>query len=66
MTKQHHFIVIVENGKMFIDDDSTDHKFYDGSVWNMNTCQWETNYENATQHEKARELLWDKLNKENA
>jgi L-rhamnose isomerase len=66
MALQHHFVVVVEDGKLFIDDDTTDHKFYDGSVWNTEIQDWEANYDHATQNETARELLWDKLNKENA
>ena len=51
---------------MFIDDDTTDHKFYDGSVWNSEIHDWEPNYDHAKENETARELLWDKINKENA
>jgi hypothetical protein len=66
MGLQHHFVVVVEDGKMFIDDDTTDHKFYDGSVWNSEIHDWEPNYDHAKENETARELLWDKINKENA
>jgi L-rhamnose isomerase len=66
MALQHHFVVVVEDGKLWIDDDTTDHKFYEGSVWNTEIEDWEANYEHATENETARELLWDKLNKENA
>ena len=64
MALQHHFVVVIENGKAWIDDDTTDHKFYDGSVWNDDINDWEANYEHATESERARELLWDKLSKE--
>ena len=66
MALQHHFVVIVEDGKMSIDDDTTDFKFYDGSVWNTEIFDWEPNYDHATQNENARELLWNAINKENA
>jgi hypothetical protein len=66
MALQHHFVVIVEDGKMSIDDDTTDHKFYDGSVWNTEIFDWEPNYDYGTENETARELLWNAINKENA
>ena len=66
MAIQHHFVVVIEDGKAWIDDDTTDHKFYDGSVWNDDINDWEANYEHATESETARELLWNKLNKEEA
>lgn len=65
MAIQHHFVVVVQDGKIWIDDDTTDNKFYYGSVWNTELNDWEANYEHATENETARELLWDKLNKEN-
>lgn len=64
MALQHHFVVVVEDGKMFIDTDTTDHKFYEGSVWNDNTQDWEANYDHSKESELAHELLWNKLNKE--
>jgi hypothetical protein len=66
MALQHHFVVVVEDGKLWIDTDTTDHKFYEGSVWNDELNDWEPNYEHHTENEKAHELLWDKLHKENA
>ena len=64
MALQHHFVVVVEDGKMFIDYDTTDHKFYEGSVWNTEIEGWEANYEHAQEYTKAQEALWDKLNQE--
>jgi hypothetical protein len=66
MALQHHFVVIVEDGKMSIDDDTANHYFWGGTVYNPEKEEWEANYEHATENETARELLWDKLNKENA
>jgi hypothetical protein len=65
MVLQHHFVVVVEDGRMFIDDDTTDDKFYDGSVWNNQIQNWEPNYDHATENETARERLWNAINKEN-
>lgn len=66
MALQHHFVVVIEDGKISIDDDTTDDKFYYGSIWNTELNDWEANYEHATENETARELLWDKINKENS
>ena len=57
MPLEHHFVVIVKDGVIGIDYDSTDHKFYDGSVWNTDTEEWETTYDNASDYETAHELL---------
>jgi L-rhamnose isomerase len=62
MSLQHHFVVVVEDGKLWIDQDTTDHKFYEGSVWNTKIEDWEANYEHAHESERAMELLWDRLN----
>ena len=66
MALQHHFVVVVEDGKMFIDTDSTDHYFYDGAVWNAEANDWEPNYEHAQEYTKAQEALQNLLMKENA
>ena len=63
MSLQHHFVVVVEDGKLWIDQETTDHKFYEGSVWNEDINDWETNYEHSAANEKAHELLTNKLNK---
>ena len=63
MTIQHHFVVVVQDGKMSIDDDTLNAMFWDGSVYDTETDLWEPNYDDhATQNEKAREILWDRLN----
>lgn len=64
MALQHHFVVVVEDGKMFIDTDSTDHLFYDGAVWNDEANNFEPHYDHATEYLKAQEALQDKLNLE--
>jgi L-rhamnose isomerase len=64
MAIQHHFVVVVEDGKLWIDDDTTDHKFYEGSVWNTEIEDWEANYEYAQEYLKAQEALWNRLNLE--
>jgi hypothetical protein len=64
MPLQHHFIVIVEDGKIFIDHETTDHKFYEKSVWDTDTETWEDPYDNHEENEKAQELLWNKINRE--
>ncbi len=61
MTLQHHFVVVIEDGKAWIDNDTTDHKFYEGSVWNEAINDWEANYEHAGESEQALELLQDLL-----
>jgi hypothetical protein len=61
MTLQHHFVVVVEDGRAYVDTDTTDHKFYEGSVWNEAIKDWEANYEHAGESEQALELLQDLL-----
>jgi len=62
MPLQHHFVVIVEDGKLRIDHDTTNHKFFLGSVWDTEIEDWKTNYEESVENERAVELLWDRLN----
>jgi hypothetical protein len=64
MALQHHFVVVVEDGKMSIDYETTDHKFYEGAVWNSESNEWDNHYDHAQEYTKAQELLWDKLNLE--
>lgn len=66
MALQHHFIVVVEDGKISIDHETTDHKFYEGSVWNDEINEWQDSYDHAIENEKAQELLWDKINRKDA
>jgi hypothetical protein len=62
MPLQHHFVVVVEDGKLWIDHETTDNKFFYGSVWDTEIDDWTTNYEQSRENEKAMELLWDRLN----
>jgi hypothetical protein len=62
MSLQHHFVVVVEYGKLHIDEDTLNAKFWDGSVYDRNTTKWQPNYEHANENERARELLWDRIN----
>ena len=63
MALQHHFVVVVEDGRLWIDQDTTDNKFFYGSVWDTEIEDWKTNYEEHESNEKAQELLWDRLHK---
>jgi hypothetical protein len=63
MSLQHHFVVVVENGKLWIDLETTNHKFYEGSIWNTELNDSEASYEHLSENDKAYELLWNKLNK---
>jgi hypothetical protein len=63
MSLQHHFVVVVEDGKLWIDDDTLNSMFWDGSVYDTDAENWETNYEHSADNEKAHELLTNKLNK---
>ena len=65
MALQHHFVVVVEDGEMFIDHDVSIN-FDAGSVWDTEEETWENSYDHATEYEKANELLQDRLMKENA
>jgi hypothetical protein len=65
MALQHHFVVVVEDGEMFIDHDVSIN-FDDGRVYDTETDQWTDAYEYYEEYEKANELLQDQLTKENA
>lgn len=65
MTLQHHFVVVVDDGKFFIDHEVSIN-FDAGSVWDTETETWEDSYDHPSEYEEASELLWNKLNKENA
>jgi hypothetical protein len=62
MTLQHHFVVVVEDGKPTLDHDTTMDRFYNGTVWNDEIQDWEESYDWADEYTKAQELLWDRLN----
>lgn len=57
MALEHHFVVMVKDGVIGIDYDSTDHYFYNGSIYNTETEEWETVYENPAEYEAANEFL---------
>jgi hypothetical protein len=63
MALQHHFVVVVEGGKMFIDHEVSIN-FDTGSVWDTEQDTWENSYDHAKEYEAASELLWDKINRE--
>jgi hypothetical protein len=65
MALQHHFVVVVEDGKMFIDHDVSIN-FDEGRVYDTELDQWVDAYEHYEEYEKANELLQDRLMKENA
>jgi hypothetical protein len=57
MALEHHFVVVVKNGVIGIDYDSTDYKFDEGSIWNEKFEEWNTIYEHPRSYEIAHELL---------
>lgn len=57
MALQHHFVVVVENGKLSIDLESTDHKFYEGSIWDTTAQDWIDQNENLELDDEAFEIL---------
>lgn len=61
MALQHHFVVVVENGEAIIDYDTTIDRFYNGTVWNEETQDWEEAYDWADEYTKAQELVQDLL-----
>ena len=65
MALQHHFVVVVEDGKMFIDHDVSIN-FDEGRVYDTELDNWIDAYEYYEEYEKANELLQDLLMKENA
>jgi hypothetical protein len=66
MALQHHFVVIVEDGKIYLDTEATDRELKGWSIWNTDINEWQETSDHAIENEKAQELLWDKLHKENA
>jgi hypothetical protein len=65
MVLQHHFVVVVEDGKFFIDHEVSIN-FDAGSVWDTETETWEDSYDHPSEYEEANELLQDQLMKGNA
>jgi hypothetical protein len=62
MSLQHHFVVVVEDGKLTIETDITYDRFDNASIWNTEIETWESDYDHSRESEKAMELLWDRLN----
>jgi hypothetical protein len=62
MALQHHFVVVVEDGKMFIDTEVSIN-FDSGSIWDTEQETWENSYDHYEEYEKANELLQDLLMK---
>jgi hypothetical protein len=60
MALQHHFIVVVEDGKMFIDYE-TSINFDAGSIWDPETETWGNSYDHPSEDEEASQLLRNKL-----
>jgi hypothetical protein len=65
MVLQHHFVVVVEDGKFFIDHEVSIN-FDAGSIWDTETETWEDSYDHPSEYEEANELLQDQLMKGNA
>ena len=63
MPLQHHFIVVVEDGKMFIDHEVSIN-FDAGSVWDPEKEVWEDPYDHPSEYEEASELLLSRINGE--
>jgi len=63
MPLQHHFIVVVEDGKMFIDHEVSIN-FDAGSVWDTEKEVWEDSYDHPSEYEEASELLLSRINRE--
>jgi hypothetical protein len=63
MAAQYHFVVVVEEGKIFIDTDTTQDRFFSGAVWNPDSDNWEDAFDHAREYEAAQELLQDQLMK---
>lgn len=57
MALQHHFVVVVENGRLYIDLSSTDDRFYNGSIWDTDKRDWIDQNENLELDDEAFEIL---------
>ena len=63
MALLHHFVVVVEDGKFWLESEVSIN--YDsGPVWDTEKETWEEAYNHQQEYEKAQRLLWNKLNKE--
>jgi len=63
MALQHHFIVVVEQDKIFIDHDHTQDRFWGGAVWNDAANDWESSFDHYAEYEAANEKLQNLLMK---
>ena len=57
MSLQHHFVVFIEDGKAYIDYDSTGDRFHDGEIWNTQLEIWEDKSEHPEKYETAHDLI---------
>jgi hypothetical protein len=57
MALQHHFVVVVENGRLYADLSSTDARFIDGSIWDTTKRDWIDQNENLELDDEAFEIL---------
>ena len=64
MSLQHHFIVVIEEGKMFIDHD-VPINFDEGRVYDTALDIWTDAYTHYEEYEKANEVLANLLMKGN-
>jgi hypothetical protein len=64
MTLQHHFIVVIEEGKAVIDHEVSIN-YDEGRIYNTELDTWSDAYEHYQEYEQANELLQDLLMKGN-
>jgi hypothetical protein len=64
MSLQHHFIVVIEDGKMFIDHDVSIN-FDEGRIYDTALDTWTDAYTHCEEYEKANEVLANLLMKGN-
>jgi hypothetical protein len=62
MALQNHFIVVVQDGKFFIDHEVSIN-YDEGRVYDTETDTWTDAYEHYKNYEEANELLQDQLMK---
>jgi hypothetical protein len=62
MALQHHFIVVIENGKAFIDHEVSIN-YDEGKIYDTELDTWVDPYDQYEQYEQANELLQDLLMK---
>jgi hypothetical protein len=62
MALQHHFVVVVQDGKFFIDHEVSVN-YGEGRVYDTENDSWTDAYEHYKDYETANELLQDQLMK---